>query len=203
MQALGQKIGIFIAGSAHFIEALGVADHRTATAFVAVIVVSFALTTLDSATRLLRFNISEMGESLGWRWLDNRYLSSGLAVAVIAFFAFYEVGGRPAGLALWQLFGTVNQLLAGLALLVVTLYLYQRGRNYWVTALPMLFMLGSTLAAMFTNLRVFLGQWGEGGGVLFVVGTILLVLAVWLIFEAVAALRRFRRLGKVESLEIV
>lgn len=203
MQALGQKIGIFIGGSAHFIEALGVADHRTATAFVAVVVVSFALTTLDSATRLLRFNISEMGESLGWRWLDNRYLSSALAVAVIAFFAFYEVGGRPAGLALWQLFGTVNQLLAGLALLVVTLYLYQRGRNYWVTALPMFFMMASTLAAMLTNLRVFLGQWGEGGGILFVVGSILLVLAVWLVFEALAALRRFRRQGRVESLDIV
>ncbi|MCZ6506886.1 MAG: carbon starvation protein A, partial [Acidobacteria bacterium] len=133
MQSLGQKIGIFITGAAHFIEELGVADHRTATAFVAVVVVSFALTTLDSATRLLRFNISEIGETLGWRWLGNRYVASALAVLFIAFFAFYEVGGRPAGLALWQLFGTVNQLMAGLALLVVTLYLYQRRRNYWVT----------------------------------------------------------------------
>ena len=77
---------IFITGSAHFIEALGVADHRTATAFVAVVVVSFALTTLDSATRLLRFNISEMGESLGWRWLDNDgvNLLCGLAAGLVA-----------------------------------------------------------------------------------------------------------------------
>ncbi|MDH3404119.1 MAG: carbon starvation protein A, partial [Acidobacteriota bacterium] len=202
MQALGSTIGVFVAGAAHFIESLGVADHRTATAFVAVIVVSFALTTLDSATRLLRFNISEMGESLGWRWLGDRYAASGLAVAVIAFFAFYEVGGRPAGLALWQLFGTVNQLLAGLALLVVTLYLYRRRRNYWVTALPMFFMMASTLAAMLVNLRVFLGQWAAGGAILFVVGSILLVLAVWLAVEAVAALRRLRRQRRVEDLEI-
>jgi carbon starvation protein len=202
MQALGQKIGIFITGAAHFIEELGVTDHRTATAFVAVVVVSFALTTLDSATRLLRFNISEMGETLGWRWLDNRYLSSFLAVLVIGLFAFYKVGGRPAGLALWQLFGTVNQLLAGLALLVVTLYLYQRGRNYWLTGLPMLFMLGSTLLAMVTNLRRFLAQWSEGGAILFVVGSILLVLAAWLTVEAVAALRRFRRQGTVSEMEI-
>jgi len=203
MQALGQKIGIFITGAAHFIEELGVSDHRTATAFIAVVVVSFALTTLDSATRLLRFNISEMGETLGWGWLGNRYVSSILAVVVIAFFAFYEVGGRPAGLALWQLFGTVNQLLAGLALLVVTLYLYQRGRNYWLTGLPMLFMLGSTLVAMLSNLRSFQAQWSEGGAILFIVGSILLILAVWLAYEALGALRRFRRGDTVTEMEIL
>jgi carbon starvation protein len=202
MQALGQKIGIFITGAAHFIEVLGLTDHRTATAFVAVVVVSFALTTLDSATRLLRFNISEMGETLGWRWLGNRYLASGAAVGVIAFFAFYKVAGRPAGLALWQLFGTVNQLLAGLALLVVTLYLYQRGRNVWVTGIPMVFMLGSTLVAMVSNLRDFLAQWSSGGAALFVVGSILLVLALWLGVEAFAAFRRSRRRGIIAGLEI-
>lgn len=202
IQGLGQQIGVFVTGAARFIEALGVADHRSATAFVAVVVVSFALTTLDSATRLLRFNISEMGESLGWRWLDNRYVASMLAVLVIAFFAFYEVDGRPAGLALWQLFGTVNQLLAGLALLVVTLYLHQRGRNFWLTGVPMLFMLGSTLVAMTTNLRSFLTQWNAGGGILFVIGSILLALALWLAVEAVAALRRSRRRGPQAGLEI-
>ncbi len=203
MQALGQKVGIFITGSAHFIEELGVADHRTATAFVAVIVVSFALTTLDSATRLLRFNISEMGETVGWKWLGDRYFSSALAVAVIAGFAFYELGGRPAGLALWQLFGTVNQLLAGLALLVVTLYLHQRGRNPWFTGIPMVFMLGSTLVAMLGNLGNFYRVWHEGGAILFVVGTVLLVLAVWLVFEAAAAFRRFRRRPQISEMEIL
>ena len=50
-----------------------------------------------------------------WKVLDNRFIASFLAVVVIAFFAFYKIGGRPAGLALWRLFGTTNQLLAGLA----------------------------------------------------------------------------------------
>jgi len=154
--------------------------------------VSFALTTLDSATRLLRFNISEIGETLGWRFLDNRYVASGLAVGVIAFFAFYEIGGRPAGLALWRLFGTTNQLLAGLALLVVTLYLQQRGKSPWFTGVPMVFMLVATVAAMLANLGDFWGQRGEGGGVLFAIGLILLVLAIWLIVEAVGALVRSR-----------
>lgn len=140
--------------------------------------------------RLLRFNISEMGETLRLRILDNRYLASGIAVAVIAFFSLYEMGGRPTGLALWRLFGTTNQLLAGLALLAVTLYLQQRGKNFWFTGIPMLFMLVSTLTAMVDNLRDFYTTWGEGGGALFVVGSILLVLAVWLAVEAVLTLVR-------------
>ena len=202
MQSLGQKVGVFITGAAHFVERLGIADHRLATAFIAVVVVSFALTTLDSATRLLRFNIAEIGETLGFRPLDNRYVSSGLAVAVIAFFAFYEIGGRPAGLALWQLFGTTNQLLAGLALLAVTLYLVKRGRNPWFTGVPMLFMLVSTVVAMISNLRQFWSRWDEGGGSLFVVGLVLLVLALWLVAESLVALARARREEPLESMVI-
>ncbi len=199
MQSLGAKIGVFITGAAGFVEALGPVSMRLATAFIAAVVVSFALTSLDSATRLLRFNISEIGETLGWRVLDNRFVASGLAVGVIAFFAFYEIGGRPAGLALWQLFGTTNQLLAGLALMVVTLYLVQRGRNPWFTGVPMAFMLGSTLVAMTANLGAFWRQRHEGGLVLFAVGCILLILAVWLALEAAAGLMRARREPRVRS----
>ncbi len=202
MQSLGRQIGVFITGAAHFIERVGIADHRLATAFVAVVVVSFALTTLDSATRLLRFNISEIGETLKLPVLDNRFVASALAVGVIAFFAFYEIGDRPAGLALWQLFGTVNQLLAGLALLVVTLYLKQRGKNPWLTGLPMAFMLVSTVIAMVSNLASFWSRWAEGGSALFVVGAILLVLALWLVFEAAVAFGKTRGARPLESLRI-
>jgi len=166
------------------------------------VVVSFALTTLDSATRLLRFNISEIGETLGLRVLGNRYLASSLAVVVIGAFAVYKIDGRPAGLALWQLFGTTNQLLAGLALLVVTLYLRQRGRNFWVTGLPMIFMMVSTIIAMIANLRRFWGQWSSGGSLLFVVGAVLLVLAVWLCVEAVLRFRGIRHEPVLTSLAI-
>ena len=203
MQSLGTQVGVFITGAAQFIEKLGVTDHRLATAFIAVVVVSFALTTLDSATRLLRFNISEIGETLRFRFLDNRFISSFLAVGVIAFFAFYKIGGRPAGLALWRLFGTTNQLLAGLALLAVTLYLVQRGKSPWFTGVPMLFMAVTTILAMFSNLRDFWAQRGEGGGPLFAVGLILLVLAIWLMIEGVVALVRFRRQKPIETMQVI
>ena len=125
----------FIDGSALFINQLGL-PLEIGKAFIALVAISFALTTLDSATRLLRFNISEMGETLHIPALSNRYLASFLAVFVIGVFAFYEVDGQAAGLALWQLFGTTNQVLGGLTLLTVTLYLMQRKRPYGIRPFP-------------------------------------------------------------------
>lgn len=192
---LANKLGAFIQGTSRFIRALGV-DHNMATAFVAVVVVSFALTTLDSATRLLRFNVSEIGASLRIRFLGNRYVATVLAVSAIAFFAFYQIPDaqtgklKPAGLILWTLFGTINQLLAGLTLMVATLYLHQRGRNPYFTGVPMVFMLISTFIALTTNLKQFFDR---SQHLLLAVGVILLLVAVGVVIEGVrAALRRER-----------
>jgi len=75
----------------------------------------------------------------------------------------------------------------------VTLYLYQRGKNALFTGIPALFMLASTLVAMVSNLRDFWKSWDEGGSILFIVGSFLLVLAIWLLIEAVLCLRRTRK----------
>ena len=179
---------MFIDGSAGFVSSLGV-PAELATAFIAVIVVSFALTTLDSATRLLRYNISEIASGLGAKG-ENRYLSSVLAVAVIAVFAFYRVDGRPVGLALWSLFGTTNQLLASLTLMLATVYLYQRGRNIWVTAVPAAILTVVTLAAMAINLRAF---YEAGQAMLLGVGVVLLVLALGIVTAGLRALFSGRR----------
>ena len=203
IQALGSQVGVFITGAAQFVQRVGIIDGPGAVALIAMVVVSFALTTLDSGTRLLRYNISEMGETIRVKALGNRHLSSLLAVLIIAFFAFYTIDGRPAGLALWRLFGTTNQLLASLALLVVSLYLYQRGRNPWFTAVPMLFMAVTTVLAMFSNLRDFWAQWDQGGDLLFIVALALLILAIWLMVEAVAAVQRFRGREPIKSMEVI
>lgn len=210
-QGLAAKIKAFIEGTTSFLVSLGF-SHELASALIAMVVVSFALTTLDSATRLLRFNIEEIGATLGhaihrgrsedrrhsgiWRAISpthNRYVSSILACAAIAFFAFYEVGDgaktRPAALALWQLFGTTNQLLAGLTLLLVTIYLRQRRWPLWPVAIPGAFMMGSTLVAMLGNLSRF-ASGPTRDNLLLVVGGILAVLGVWLVIEAIIALRR-------------
>ena len=69
-------------------------------------------------------------------------------------------------------------------------------------ALPMVFMLLSTFAAMISNLGDFWSQRGEGGGVLFAIGLVLLVLAIWLSVEAIFALKRFWGAPKLQSMEI-
>lgn len=183
---LANKLGAFVHGCSRFICALGV-DGELASAFIAVVVVSFALTTLDSATRLLRFNVTEIGASLGIGVLGNRFVATIIAIAAIAFFAFYKISGKPAGLALWTLFGTTNQLLAGLTLLVASLYLHQRGRNPYFTAIPMLFMLISTFVALTMNL---LGFYRNGQHLLLAVGIALLVVGVGVVVEGARAYRR-------------
>lgn len=188
-KGLGTSMAAFINGSAVFLNEIGV-PLAIGQTFVALVAVSFALTTLDSATRLLRFNIEEIAETTRLPAVGNRYVASLLAVASIGFFAFYEIDGQPAGLALWALFGTTNQILGGLTLLTVTLYLMQRGRNYWCTLLPMLFMLVTTVIAMGIGIREFL----DGRNyLLLAVGGLLLVLALWLIAEGVARLLAERR----------
>lgn len=194
-QGLGPNMQAFIEGCALFLGQLGL-PNDVAKAFVALVAISFALTSLDSATRLLRFNISEMGETAKLPVLSNRYVASTLAVVAIGFFAFYRIGGQPAGLALWQLFGTTNQIMGTLTLLAVTLYLIQRGRPAWYTAIPGIFMLITTVSAMVIKLRDF---WNLQTYLLLVIGTAILGLAVWLTVEAVIRLRATREQAGVSQ----
>ena len=196
---LGNNIAAFIRGTTHFLQTLGIPEAVGGT-FVAVIVVSFALTSLDSATRLLRYNVSEMGDTLSVGALSNRYVASGIAVVAIWAFAFIQVDGEFAGLILWQLFGTTNQLLAGLALLAVTLYLLRRGKPLVYTAAPMVFMLLSTMTVMSSNLADF---WSAGQWLLLAPAATIFTLAVWLVAEAVLAVVRFRRNPVLDGLEVV
>ena len=197
--SLGNNIAAFVRGTTHFLGTLGIPEAAAGT-FVAVIVVSFALTSLDSATRLLRYNVSEIGDTLGAGVLANRYVASGIAVAAIWGFAFIEVDGEFAGLILWQLFGTTNQLLAGLALLAISLYLLRRGKPVIYTAAPMGFVLLTTLTVMGTNLADF---WVAGQWLLLATGATIFTLAVWLTLEAALAVVRFRRNPVLDGLEVV
>ena len=88
---------------------------------------------------------------------------------------------------LWALFGTTNQIMGGLTLLAVTLYLMQRRANYFIALVPMLFMLATTIFAMVANVRSF---YADGNRLLLAVGSFLLVLAVWLTVEGALRFRR-------------
>ena len=118
----GGALSSFIVGGGNMIAGLGL-DVTFSQTFVAVVTIAFAMTTLDSATRLLRYNVEEIGRSFNFPKLQNKYIAGIFAIVSIAFFAFMKIGGKPAGLTLWSLFGTTNQLLGGLALLVITVWL--------------------------------------------------------------------------------
>ncbi|NWF35278.1 carbon starvation protein A [Mariprofundus sp. KV] len=186
---LHQKLGIFIQGNANFIHQLGVPlDY--AAAFISVVVVGFAMTSVDTGARLLRFNLEEIGQTIGVKALGNRYLATFLAVAAIGFFAFFKVDGKPAGLFLWTLFGTTNQILAGLTLLTVTIYLYRKKKPILYTLLPMLLVLGATIAGMVMGIfgAIAKEQWTVAA-----VGAAIFMLAGWVLVEAALVVKKVKQ----------
>lgn len=88
---------------------------------------------------------------------------------------------------MWQLFGASNQLLAGLSLLVVSLYLRALGRPVLYTATPMVFVLAVTVSALVWSM---VGFWKQGNWLLLGIAGVILVLALWLVKEAVDTLRQ-------------
>lgn len=214
-EGLGSRaLGAFLAGAGNviarpFVALLSPESNQTTVTFcrnlIAVVVVSFAMTTLDSATRLLRYNIQEIARLARIPPLTNRYLSSFVAVLAIAYFALMRIDGKPAGLTLWQLFGTTNQLLAVLGLLVASLYLYKLGRPVIYTVAPMLLMIVSVTWAMALKLGDFYHGWRAKGDLtnlsLLVVGGVLAVMSCWMLIEAGVAYRqaRARRLAALND----
>lgn len=203
LSGLAIKVKIFVDGGAQFLHGLHV-PLETGKGLLAFIVVSFALTSLDSGTRLLRYNVEELGSFLpdGYirKIIQNRYFSSLAAVAAIGFFAYFKVDGVQAGKALWVLFGTTNQLLGSLALFLASVYLYSRGKNPLYTMVPMLFVLISTVVAMTINFNRF--QFMPGGTILAVITVFLLIMTVWLLFEGILAVNRYRK-NKTQQLDII
>ncbi|MDH5716030.1 MAG: carbon starvation protein A [Spirochaetia bacterium] len=208
MKSLGIQIGIFITGGAKFLSSLGISEEY-GKGLLAFVVVSFALTSLDSATRLLRYNIEELSNFIKKEniriFFKHRYISSFIAVLAIGFFAFYEVtdsGGNklPAGKVLWQLFGTTNQLLGSLALLLASIYLYSRGKNPLYTMIPMIFVLIVTLVGMIQNILIFANE--SGIDLILITALILFVITGWLLVEAFLVVIKYKH-KKIKSLDIL
>jgi carbon starvation protein len=182
----------FVHGAGTLVSAVGV-PQDLAKVFVATVAVGFALTTLDTGARLIRYNLQELGRAWRITPLTNATVSTLLAVGLIGFFALLKapdpVTGelKSVGALLWQLFGASNQLLAALSLLVVSLYLRSLGRPTLYTLLPMCLMLVATLTALVIGMRNFAAQ---GNTLLLGFSAVIFALAVWLVGEAIAAWRR-------------
>lgn len=184
---LGSKLSAVVIGCANMMNTLGI-SMLFGTAIVGVFIASFAGTTLDSATRVQRYIISEFFQHTKFKQLSNRYIATGIAVVTAALLAFSSGANGKGALVLWPLFGAVNQLLAGLALLVATSYLKSKGGlKYLITAIPCGFIMCVTLWASLENTVVFIK---EGNHVLTTVNTIILGLSVLIAIESVASLTK-------------
>jgi len=187
---LGAKLDAFIIGSANLFSSLGV-PVKYGAAFVVVFIVSFANTTLDSAARIQRISLQEIftrPDGTVNSPVQNRYLATAIIVIAAASLTFFKPGGQGA-MVLWPLFGSLNQLMAALALGVVTLYFRAKNKPIWYTAIPMILVLVFTLWAMVKNLQGFIE---DGELVLVILSSIILLLTIWLAISSIFALTRKR-----------
>jgi carbon starvation protein len=182
----------FVGGVGVLAEGIGI-PHDVAVIFAAVVVISFAATTMDTGVRLQRYILEELGSQYRIRPLQNGAFAAFIAVAAVAALAL-GVDRGAGGMRIWPLFGTTNQLTGALTLLVITIVLMALKRNAWVTAIPMVFLFFMTTWAMVGQLGgYFRTQW-----MLFGMGAAIFALEIWLILEAVSAIRRALR-GEVRT----
>lgn len=191
-RSLASQIAAFVEGAGNLFNAFGI-PHEFGRALTALVVVSFALTTLDTGTRLLRYNLEELAGALRLPLVGNRFVATTIGVLLLAFFAFIKVrtpqGPQPAGLAIWQLFGISNQILAALTMLGIAAYLRAKGRATWPYVLPFLFMLVITAASLYYRLQT---DYAAHNWKLAATGTVTAILSLWLTIEAFAVLIRRR-----------
>jgi len=189
---LAPKLDAFVTGGGRFVASLGI-PLETGKTFIAVMVIAFAATTLDTGARILRLLISELGESYGIHPLTNRYTAGAVGVGLALVLAVTQAGGEG-GLILWPLFGTTNQLVAGVTLLVVSVWLKRRGRPVIYTLVPMILVAGATVAAMIGEVRShFLAD--DPKWLLGIMGTVILACDVWVVLEGVKVLISARAEG--------
>ncbi|MDP6578844.1 MAG: carbon starvation protein A [Candidatus Marinimicrobia bacterium] len=194
--ASGNKASAFVLGGGALIQELGVPAELAKT-LMAVLVISFAATTLDTATRIQRFVLSELGSAVNIKLLTNRYIATAVAVLPALALTLWNVNdpstgaARQAGWVLWPIFGASNQMLAGLTLMVVTLYFWQLKRPVLPVLIPMIFVMTATLVSIVIKTTdFFANNW-----LLFGLNLFLIVLFVWMIYEGVQTVTRSRVTG--------
>ncbi len=187
-KGLGDKLQPVVVGASNILGSLGI-PQTLGFAIMGVFISSFAGTTLDTAVRIQRYVIGELTEDIHLPKLSNRWAATSIAVLTAAVLAFVDTSGgkvsfgasAAGALKLWPLFGTVNQLLAALALLVVTMYLKKKGGlKYCIAGVPCVMMLIVTGWAMVLNEIKFIQNKNI---LLATIGGLVFLLAAWMTLE--------------------
>jgi carbon starvation protein len=210
-KGLPAKVGAFVDGSANFLKAMSI-PAGVAVALMGVLVASFAATTLDTACRLQRYVVQELAGTFSrssanpdapatgpLALLTNKHGATIFAIVLAGLIAALPAPGNAwtlasagkGGMILWPLFGATNQLLAGMAMMVISFYLWRRGSSIWFIALPMIFMLFMPAWAMIQQLPGWIDPKPLANGVtpginwtVVIIGITTVVLEVWMVIEA-------------------
>ena len=194
--ASGNKTAAFVLGGGELLQSLGISKSFAET-LMSVLIISFAATTLDTATRIQRLILNEFGAATNIKPLSNRYIATIIAIAPAMLLAFWDIadpgmpsgGMRQAGFVLWPIFGASNQMLAALTLMVLTLYYWQKKKPILPLLIPMLIIMIVTFTALITNAIKFFGE----NGILFSLTIILMGLILWMAFEGLNKVLEIRR----------
>ena len=187
--AFGQgSLTAFVDGGANILaNGMGM-DVGVAATLLTVMAALFAGTTMDTGLRLQRYIFQEWGEIYQQKWMTRPLPATLLAVLSCLLLAFGACGADGSGgLLIWPLFGTTNQLLAGLTLLVITIMLVKRGRPAIYTLAPLVFLLVMTLFALLMQLKSF---YEKQDWFLLGLDLVVLVAALLVTLECTAALKR-------------
>ena len=189
----------FAAGIATMFSTEGSHVYNTIYALLTLAVSVFALTSLDTGTRLGRFLFSELFLRDDEKtWKDAKGARKYLAHPLVGTLSLVIIGCILGGLSLsqiWGLFGAANQLLAGIALMAVAAWLGQAGKNNKMFYIPMVFMLAATLCSLILTVKAKIimigaGQalWGDWFQLLFAAA--MAILAIILVVEGVQTFKK-------------
>ena len=189
----------FVQGGARIVSAgVGISTEFAAT-LLAVMAVLFAGTTMDAGVRLQRYIVQEWGTIYNIPILQNGYVATVAAVTACLLLAFGAGGpSGEGGMLIWPLFGTTNQLLAGLTLLIISVILVKLGRPVVYTLVPMIFITTMALAAAIYQLG---NLYGEGGILypLLWIDVAIVLLAIFTMLEAGSAFLREKRAAEARA----
>ncbi len=191
----GGPIGIFADGIGRWCARFGIPE-KSAVTFAALAISAFALTTLDTATRLARYAFQEFFETKNRKTVlaSNRYIGTLVTIVFSSLIAFSGTSET-----LWPLFGSANQLLASIVLLAITVWLIEWGKPTAFVRYPMIFMFCVTLTALAS---LVIRNFSERNIPLSILSVILFIVAAVLIFEAgkkIAYMRAAMRSGKIKD----
>lgn len=183
--AATNKATAFVLGGGALIESLGISAILSQT-ITAVLVISFAATTLDTATRVQRFIITEVGKSAKIEVLSNRYFSTILAILPALLLTLGNIvdpiSGQKIklGWALWPIFGASNQMLASLILMLLSIYFWKKNKPIYPLFIPFVFITITTFTSLLFNANLFIQH---GNFFLLAVEIVLIFFLFWVLFE--------------------